>query len=620
MALTDKLTAIGNAIRAKTGGSSLIPLSDMPSEIAGIVSGVPVETRSYSQMNEKTALFLANVTYDPADYTNSSVGTYAVETAYRKDRPAGVAISIPAAGRLTVQDGSRAFSAAVTAGSYTVCNLTPGHTCTYTLRNSSDGIIAAGTLKPSGVLRMIDGGGNTFNIRDLGGWTCDGGSLKYGLVFRGCELNDNNSGLAIDLTLEQISMFRDFLDIRDEIDLRGNIGIDNELNGDDDIPGTADDITASALGNGVGYALFRINGYGANNNTQKARYAGAIDRVIEDSVKAHACYVHCVEGADRTGTICALIEGLCGVSQSDIDKDYELTTMCGRTRVRTNNSWTTFINLITAMPGTYFRDKVVAYVLQLGVTIENINALRRALIDGTPSDVSSPFSAVTLTASLTNVTSSNTTAPRLYEPFVTTLSPSTGYQSVADVSVTMGGVNITSTCYSNGTISIPRVTGDITITALAVAAYTNLIPTSTVSGGGSVYNGTGYKDGAYVSGAGDGSDSAFTATGYIQYAVPASGLPPAIYVKGSDWSSASHTRLSFYKSNYDFISTVNSTGSSGFGGRFTKESLGTNYFKLTPVASGSTSKLYEDANDVGFFRMSLEGSGSDLIIAFEPIS
>ena len=36
MALTDKLTAIGNAIRQKTGTAELIPLSDMPNEIGAV--------------------------------------------------------------------------------------------------------------------------------------------------------------------------------------------------------------------------------------------------------------------------------------------------------------------------------------------------------------------------------------------------------------------------------------------------------------------------------------------------------------------------------------------------------------------------------------------------------
>lgn len=39
MALTDKLTAIGDAIRSKTGGSELLTLDEMPQEIQGIQTG-----------------------------------------------------------------------------------------------------------------------------------------------------------------------------------------------------------------------------------------------------------------------------------------------------------------------------------------------------------------------------------------------------------------------------------------------------------------------------------------------------------------------------------------------------------------------------------------------------
>ena len=39
MALTDKLTAIGNAIRSKTGATNLMTLSQMPELINGIETG-----------------------------------------------------------------------------------------------------------------------------------------------------------------------------------------------------------------------------------------------------------------------------------------------------------------------------------------------------------------------------------------------------------------------------------------------------------------------------------------------------------------------------------------------------------------------------------------------------
>lgn len=39
MALTNKLSAIGDAIRAKTGGTELLTLDAMPTAIAGIKTG-----------------------------------------------------------------------------------------------------------------------------------------------------------------------------------------------------------------------------------------------------------------------------------------------------------------------------------------------------------------------------------------------------------------------------------------------------------------------------------------------------------------------------------------------------------------------------------------------------
>ena len=37
-------------------------------------------------------------------------------------------------------------------------------------------------------------------------------------------------------------------------------------------------------------------------------------------------YFHCSAGADRTGVVALLCEAILGVSQSDCDKDYELSS------------------------------------------------------------------------------------------------------------------------------------------------------------------------------------------------------------------------------------------------------------------------------------------------------
>ena len=64
MALIDKLTSIGNAIRAKTGKTGGLTLDAMVSEIAGIETGItPTGTTSIK----------ANGTYPVAEYAYAEV-------------------------------------------------------------------------------------------------------------------------------------------------------------------------------------------------------------------------------------------------------------------------------------------------------------------------------------------------------------------------------------------------------------------------------------------------------------------------------------------------------------------------------------------------------------------
>lgn len=75
-----------------------------------------------------------------------------------------------------------------------------------------------------------------------------------------------------------------------------------------------------------------------------------------------------------------------------------------------------------------------------------------------------------VTNNLTNITSSNS-ATRIAEgeQYAATLTADEGY-AIASVTVTMGGVDVTSTAYSNGVITIASVNGDISITATAVGS------------------------------------------------------------------------------------------------------------------------------------------------------
>ena len=76
-----------------------------------------------------------------------------------------------------------------------------------------------------------------------------------------------------------------------------------------------------------------------------------------------------------------------------------------------------------------------------------------------------------VTNTLSNASTSNPATKTAKDgTYTAIISANTGYTlDGATVSVTMGGANVTSAVYSNGTISIPAVTGDVVITVVAVA-------------------------------------------------------------------------------------------------------------------------------------------------------
>ena len=237
----------------------------------------------------------------------------------------------------------------------------------------------------------------------------------------------------------------------------------------------------------------------------------------------------------------------------------------------------------------------------------------------------------TVTNNLTNVTNSSS-ATEVEEgwSYSATLTAFGGY-AIASVVVKMGGVDITSTAYSGGKITISSVTGDIVITAVAVesdtpdqppVSYTNLVPTSidpaTQAIYGVDYNGDGtpdgYKNDVYGSGAGEGSsaDANCVLTGLITYG---NDISTPIYVKGADVTTASHCRILGFDNKYDCY--FQAAAGSAITTYFTVETLDASakYYKVTPIRSAITGQT-------DYLRFSLinpDGGANLIITVGEPI-
>ena len=538
---------IANAIREKNDEVTAYKIREMGDAIRAL-SG-ETENYTFNQERAEVSKFLSEVTYNPADYTTSSIPNYVTTTS--SNHPEGVSIQIKKAGTLVITDSNtnNTITKAVQAGAIKIYNLTPNIVSTFFVIDSNNKIIQQGTIKPTGTCRMIYMT-NVDNVRDIGGWSCDGGTIKYGKLFRGGEVYGF-------LTEDGTTQALDMLGIKKEIDLR----FDSDLNGR----------TESGFGNSVDMLHVDMTWNDLNYQKNSGNIKKIFDPLFDYVIAGHPTYFHCSAGADRTGVVALLCEAVLGMSQSDMDKEYELTCFYSgvendsQARRRNEAIWTREINIINSYSGTTFRDKAVNYMVSCGITIEKINAFRAAMINGTPDILTADINTYTVTKTLTNITTdNNATSAKQYQPYIAKILPDDG-KIIENIKVTMGGTDITgavfdgnvtvlrrvitknltqctssntrayaidgqsyvtnlvanegysidsvsitmggmdmSTFYKDGIISIPEVTGDIVITATAITqapAYINQIPISTDSTG-AIYNNIGYKDGYQISSSG----------------------------------------------------------------------------------------------------------------------
>ncbi len=144
------------------------------------------------------------------------------------------------------------------------------------------------------------------NVRDIGGWTTESGKkVPYGKIYRGKAINSiTENGLK---TLKA-------LNIKTEIDIR------------------ADRNNPSATPNsGLDYHYIQnvdlqYDYIFSSSRQQAAReYYKAVFNILSDP-DSYPIYTHCTAGADRTGTLIFLLNGLLGVSYEDLTRDFELTS------------------------------------------------------------------------------------------------------------------------------------------------------------------------------------------------------------------------------------------------------------------------------------------------------
>ena len=196
----------------------------------------------------------------------------------------------------------------------------------------------------------VDG---THNVRDLGGWaTSDGKRVKQGLIYRSFRLTHMSDGtFKQDITAAGIATMRNDLGIKSEIDLRG----------DDEMP--IETYTESILGADVNYYRKPFNYNGDYLDESNRAALKDVFEIFADPSN-YPIDFHCAAGADRTGMVAYFLNGLLGVSQEDLYRDYLMTNFISHRRPLSNITGI-YVKTLNEYRGTTLQEKIYNYLSEV---------------------------------------------------------------------------------------------------------------------------------------------------------------------------------------------------------------------------------------------------------------
>ena len=277
----------------------------------------------------------------------------------------------------------------------------------------------------------------TSNVRDIGGWNAGVSSVNYGKIYRGNQLNGYGNWGDNKLTEEGLKTFKDDLKVRTEIDLRTQNKDDaNQTTNyvDASYPyykctiGQYTDIFETSVWNALpndgntkpdskenkndARRLSYASGNAVRNENAMRLSLKTIFSVLADESN-YPVFIHCNAGADRTGTVAFLINGLLGVGEEDLIRDFELTSFSKVSGLRyrsditdgtfaeigvMKNDYDNFVAfgaLINAIKSNYGAEgKPLSYAVEnfltgyVGVSREEIESIKRIMLsDYTPSEI-----------------------------------------------------------------------------------------------------------------------------------------------------------------------------------------------------------------------------------------
>ena len=328
-------------------------------------------------------------------------------------------------GELTVErkaDGKTFFSSAIPSNTYALSNFEIARDYVWRVK-TADGRVAEGRFRTGDFApRIIDLPGVP-NVRDLGGRIGLGGRrVKQGRIFRSAGLNDNANvnyrqeevldlykkgtllasvpeksreaaerikkylddgkpskadlkhlvkkwcAGAVRMTPETVAWANAFFGFRTDLDLR----TDRECYL----------MTGSPLGPSVRWVQIPFSSYGGMANEERGKPAFAkCFRLFLDE-RNYPIDFHCIAGADRTGSLACTLNGLLGVAEEELYRDWEVTGIVNPNMNFVHEPrFDKLIAVFDRFEGATLNERIEKYVLSCGITADEIARFRSLMLE-----------------------------------------------------------------------------------------------------------------------------------------------------------------------------------------------------------------------------------------------
>lgn len=197
--------------------------------------------------------------------------------------------------------------------------------------------------------------GGVENVRDIGGWiTEDGGTIRQGLVFRTARLNENASSSS-NLKGNAKQAFK-IIGVKTEIDLRA---------------AEMSYVKKSVLGDDVAFYNIQMPSTDVNILTAYPEEIRQIFEIFADK-NNYPIIFHCSGGVDRGGLVAFLLEGLLGLDEETLMRDYLFSNFATVGTFRTGGTAQGYLDIIKSTEGNTLQEQFFNYLKGIGLTDDQL--------------------------------------------------------------------------------------------------------------------------------------------------------------------------------------------------------------------------------------------------------